>query len=206
MNRFEIIYGSISRIGVGAGIECPCPSTIKQKLNQPHGTDETKGRVVRGVPVIDDGKVLILARGTPGAKLKRWKTLTPNKTMAKQQEAKIKTDLMMGRIKSVEDGRQRPFVSWLLNNFSSTTLNAKPRTLGKRLLLKIRFCLFWGLRCWVGLILRILRLIETTVGWHQVFKKPASKCRVSIGIWPYWTYVELCGAGRVVGEESFHPY
>ncbi len=51
-------------------------------------------------PVVDDGKVLQLARGTPGAKLKRWKTLTTNKTMAKQQEAKIKTDLMMGKISS----------------------------------------------------------------------------------------------------------
>lgn len=60
-------------------------------------------------PVIDDGKVLQLARGTPGAKLKRWKTLTTNKTLAKQQEAKIKTDLMMGRIKSVEDGQSRTF-------------------------------------------------------------------------------------------------
>jgi integrase len=60
-------------------------------------------------PVVDDGKVLSLARGIPGSKLKRWKTLTPNKTMAKQQEAKIKTDLMMGRIKSVEDGQARAF-------------------------------------------------------------------------------------------------
>lgn len=51
-------------------------------------------------PVTDDGKVLQLARGTPGAKLKRWKTLTENKTLAKQQEAKIKTDLMMGKIQS----------------------------------------------------------------------------------------------------------
>jgi integrase len=51
-------------------------------------------------PVTDDGKVLQLARGTPGAKLKRWKTLTDNKTLAKQQEAKIKTDLMMGKIVS----------------------------------------------------------------------------------------------------------
>ena len=49
-------------------------------------------------PVLDDGKVLQLARGVPGARLKRWKTLTPNKTVAKQQEAKIKTDLMMGKI------------------------------------------------------------------------------------------------------------
>jgi len=51
-------------------------------------------------PIVDDGKVLSLARGTPGSKLKRWKTLTTNKTVAKQQEAKIKTDLMMGKISS----------------------------------------------------------------------------------------------------------
>jgi integrase len=62
-------------------------------------------------PVVDDGKVLTLARGTPGAKLKRWKTLTSNKTLAGQQEAKIKTDLMMGRIKSVEDGQTKTFRS-----------------------------------------------------------------------------------------------
>lgn len=60
-------------------------------------------------PVVDDGKVLQLARGIPGAKLKRWKTLTPNKTMAKRQEATIKTDLMKGRIKGVEDGQSRTF-------------------------------------------------------------------------------------------------
>ena len=60
-------------------------------------------------PVIDDGKVFTLARGTPGAKLKRWKTLTTNKTVAKQQEAMIKTDLMMGRIKSAEDGQTKTF-------------------------------------------------------------------------------------------------
>jgi len=51
-------------------------------------------------PVVDDGKVFTLARGTPGSKLKRWKTLTTNKTVAEQQEAKIKTDLMMGKISS----------------------------------------------------------------------------------------------------------
>ena len=62
-------------------------------------------------PVIDDGKVLQLARGIPGAKLKRWKTLTTNKTLAKQQEAMIKTDLMKGRLKSAEDGQTRAFRS-----------------------------------------------------------------------------------------------
>ena len=50
-------------------------------------------------PVVDDGKVFQLARGIPCSKLKRWKTLTTNKTVAKQQEAMIKTDLMMGRMK-----------------------------------------------------------------------------------------------------------
>ena len=54
-------------------------------------------------PVIDDGNVLQLARGRPGAKLKRWKTLTTNKTLAKQQEAIIKTDLMKGNMKSERD-------------------------------------------------------------------------------------------------------
>jgi len=49
-------------------------------------------------PVVDDGKVLQLARDTPGAKLKRWKTLTTNQIVAKQHEAMIKTDLMMGKI------------------------------------------------------------------------------------------------------------
>ena len=58
---------------------------------------------------MDDGKVLQLAGGIPGAKLQRWKTVTPNKTMGKQQEAKIKTVLLMGRMKSVEDGQSRPF-------------------------------------------------------------------------------------------------
>lgn len=33
-------------------------------------------------PVMDDGKVLQLARGTPGAKLKRWKTLTSDPCQA----------------------------------------------------------------------------------------------------------------------------
>ena len=62
-------------------------------------------------PVVDDGKVLALARGTPGAKLKRWKTNTANRTMAKQQEAMIKTDLMKGTMIS-ESGQPIPFSEW----------------------------------------------------------------------------------------------
>ena len=51
-------------------------------------------------PVLDDGKTLRLARGIPGAKLKRWKVGATNRTIAKQQEALIKTELMKGLIKS----------------------------------------------------------------------------------------------------------
>jgi len=62
-------------------------------------------------PVIDDGKVLTLARGAPGAKVKRWKTGTNNKTMANDQETMIKNDLMKGMIVS-EKARSIPFSEW----------------------------------------------------------------------------------------------
>ena len=62
-------------------------------------------------PVLDDGKVLSLARGASGAKLKRWKTGTPNKTMAKQQEALIKTELMKGTMK-IERVKCVTFTQW----------------------------------------------------------------------------------------------
>jgi len=62
-------------------------------------------------PVIDDGKVLTLARGAPGSKVKRWKTSTNNRTMAKQQEAMIKTELMKGMIKS-EKTKCLSFAEW----------------------------------------------------------------------------------------------
>ncbi len=50
--------------------------------------------------VIDDGKTFSLARGIPGARLKRWKVNSLNKAVAKQQEALIMTDLMKGIVKS----------------------------------------------------------------------------------------------------------
>ena len=50
--------------------------------------------------VVDDGKHLSLARGVAGARLKRWKVSSTNRTIAKQQEALIKTELMKGLIKS----------------------------------------------------------------------------------------------------------
>lgn len=61
--------------------------------------------------VIDDGKVLQLARGTPGAKLKRWKTGATNKTLAKQQEAIIRTNLMTGKFCS-EKIKRMTFPEW----------------------------------------------------------------------------------------------
>ena len=60
-------------------------------------------------PVLDDGKVLALARGTPGAKLKRWKVASNNKTVAKEHEAKYRTDLLMGKIKSQRESGQMTF-------------------------------------------------------------------------------------------------
>ena len=62
-------------------------------------------------PVIDDGKVLSLARGHPEAKMKRWKTGTLNRTRAKEQESIIQTDLMKGNITS-ERSRSIPFSEW----------------------------------------------------------------------------------------------
>lgn len=47
-------------------------------------------------PVIDDGKTLSLAIGG-GGRLKRWKVGCVNKTVAKQQEAVIKTQLLSGQ-------------------------------------------------------------------------------------------------------------
>lgn len=61
--------------------------------------------------VLDDGKTLSLANGVQGAKLKRWKVGCTNKTVAKQQEAIIKTDLMKGVVKSPQ-AISRPFGQW----------------------------------------------------------------------------------------------
>lgn len=50
--------------------------------------------------VLDNGETLALASGIQGARIKRWKTGTVNRTLAKQQEALIKTDLMKGLVRS----------------------------------------------------------------------------------------------------------
>ena len=50
--------------------------------------------------VLDDGERLKLTRRMPGAKLRRWKVGCDNKTIARQQEAVIKTQLLAGAMAS----------------------------------------------------------------------------------------------------------
>lgn len=76
------------------------------------GLTKRKGSYYVEFPVSDDGKTLTLARGTPGVKLKRWKVGTLNKTIAKQQEAIIKTDLMKGIVKSDQVEAPKTFAQW----------------------------------------------------------------------------------------------
>jgi len=63
-------------------------------------------------PVLDDGKTLRLARGVPGAKLKRWKVGTLNRTTAKDQEAILKTQLLNGTIASEKLAGPMTFKAW----------------------------------------------------------------------------------------------
>ncbi len=62
--------------------------------------------------VLDDGVTLKLAESIVGARLKRWKTHTTNRTIAKQQEAIIKTDLMKGTVKSEKLHPATTFRAW----------------------------------------------------------------------------------------------
>ena len=48
----------------------------------------------------DDDTVLSLSPNGAFGRMKGWKTGTPNKTVAKEWEAKLKTDLLMGKILS----------------------------------------------------------------------------------------------------------
>jgi hypothetical protein len=50
--------------------------------------------------VLDDGERLKLTTRIPGAKLRRWKVGCDNKTIARQQEAVIKTQLLAGAVLS----------------------------------------------------------------------------------------------------------
>jgi hypothetical protein len=53
--------------------------------------------------VLDNGKTLTLANGIHGARLKRWKVGCLNKEVAKKLEAKIRTDMMLGLMKSEQE-------------------------------------------------------------------------------------------------------
>ncbi len=61
--------------------------------------------------VLDDGKTLRLASGIAGARLRRWKVGSLNKTAAKDQEALLKTELMKGLVAS-EEAQPITFKQW----------------------------------------------------------------------------------------------
>ena len=61
--------------------------------------------------VLDDGKTLTLASAAQGGRLKRWKVGGVTKTVAKQHEALIKTNLMKGLVKS-EHEKPMTFAEW----------------------------------------------------------------------------------------------
>jgi integrase len=67
------------------GLKCACPKTWTYYVE---------------FYVLDDGERLILTNRMPGAKLKRWKVGCDNKTLARQQEAVIKTKLLAGSLVS----------------------------------------------------------------------------------------------------------
>ena len=66
-------------------------------------------------PVLDDGNILTLAPGTPGAKIKRWKVGNLNRSAAKQQETLLKVDLMKGIVKSPKASKCPTFQEWAEN-------------------------------------------------------------------------------------------
>ncbi|MEK6641010.1 MAG: site-specific integrase [Nitrospirota bacterium] len=61
--------------------------------------------------VLDDGKALTLAPNVSGGKLKRWKVGSLNRTLAKQQETLIKTELMKGVVRSGQ-AKSLTFKEW----------------------------------------------------------------------------------------------
>ena len=61
--------------------------------------------------VVDDDKVLSLSPSGTIGRMKRWKTGTLNKTLAKQWEAKLKADLLLGKISS-SYGKGTSFKNW----------------------------------------------------------------------------------------------
>jgi len=131
--------------------------------------------------VLDDGRVLTLARGTPGAKLKRWKTGAMNKTVAKEQEAMIKTDLMKGAIKS--DHSRDLFTFKELSNFylSHPTVQKQKTLKWKRVTIEKQFFPHFGIHS-IGCItasmiesFRAKRLKDK--GYQKTTLKPATMNR-----------------------------
>lgn len=59
----------------------------------------------------EDGKTLRLVSGVPGARLKRWKVGTLNKTAARAMETAIKTNLLLGKVLT-EEAKPMLFSEW----------------------------------------------------------------------------------------------
>lgn len=77
------------------------------------GLTKRKGSYYVEFPVVDDGKVITLARGVPGARVKRWKVGSLNKTIAQQQEAIIQTKLLAGTMVSERaQSAMMTFAAW----------------------------------------------------------------------------------------------
>ena len=86
---------------------------MKQKGAKSMGLTKRKDGYYVEFSVVDDGRVLKLSSGG-GGYLKRWKVGSLNKTMAKQQEAIIKTRLLSGQVTSpsVERAQSVSFRQW----------------------------------------------------------------------------------------------
>ena len=67
--------------------------------------------VAFSVVVSDDGKTFKLAPGVPGARLKRWKVGCLNKSIAREMEATIRTNLLQGKILT-EESKPICFSEW----------------------------------------------------------------------------------------------
>lgn len=53
----------------------------------------------------EDGKSLVLGSGVPGARKKRWKVGCLNKTIAREMETVIKTRILLGQEKAIDQDR-----------------------------------------------------------------------------------------------------
>src|SRR6185369_880569 len=80
------------------GLKCSCPKVLSYYVE---------------FPVLGDGEILKLASGG-GGQLKRWKVGSLNKTVAKQQEAVLKTRLLTGQLisPSKEKAQSVTFRQW----------------------------------------------------------------------------------------------